>query len=148
MSKIFQAIRNRNIYANHDAAISAITSSTFLANRKDGETILARYTDNDGDISTLLGTVFSSGSTTGITIHDVENFELTTAEALSKLRTSAGFDRSGDFVSNPASERISGVTNLTTAINAVDLNIPIIKIVTALPADASAHTNTLYFVKQ
>lgn len=48
MAKILQLLRSNTVYASKDAAIDALSGSTFLNARKDGEIVLARYYYGEG----------------------------------------------------------------------------------------------------
>ena len=48
MAKILQLLRSNTVYANKAAAVNALSGSTFLNARKDGEIVLARYYYGEG----------------------------------------------------------------------------------------------------
>lgn len=48
MAKILQLLRSNTVYANKGAAVAALSDSTFLNARKDGEIVLARYYYGEG----------------------------------------------------------------------------------------------------
>ena len=64
MSKILRLLRNSELYANHGAALSALQTRLNATGEnalKDGEPILARYTDTDNKERTLLGIKSNGG---------------------------------------------------------------------------------------
>ena len=68
MSKTLQLLRNASLYSDKTSALSAL--QTKLSSSSDGEIVLARYSDDDGAIESLIGVAYSDGTDTGYTIVD------------------------------------------------------------------------------
>jgi len=85
-----QLLRNTSqLYANREAALTALTGGTLPAGTQDGTPVLARYKGEDGKIYTLVGyyadSTKISGTTTGETNMTVFDFEGSAAD-VDKLR--------------------------------------------------------------
>jgi hypothetical protein len=63
MKKNFESVyflRNRNIYQSHEDALNAINANAHKVD--DGESMLARYYDDNNDVKTIVGYKYGDGS--------------------------------------------------------------------------------------
>lgn len=117
MAKILQLLRNTSTtYASFDAAKAKLSDSAFMAERKDGEAVLARYTEGTDDnqvVKSALGLYHVSVSgKTGVTIlHDsdaVQDLINALQRELDTTQSSAGLAADGKYVADTTEGSIIG----------------------------------------
>lgn len=117
MAKILQLLRNTSTtYASFAAAKAKLSDSAFVAERKDGEAVLARYTEGTDDnqvVKSALGLYHVSVSgKTGVTIlHDsdaVQDLINALQEELDTTQASAGLATNGTYVADTTKDSIIG----------------------------------------
>ena len=128
MAKILQLLRNTSTtYASFAAAKEKLSDSTFMAERKDGEAVLARYTegtDNNQVVKSALGLyhVSVSGKTSVTILQDsaaVQDLINALQEKLNTTQSSAGFTADGAYVADTAKGSIIG--NATSILHATQI---------------------------
>lgn len=78
MGKTLQLLRNSELYSSKELALSGL--ETKLSSASDGEMIIARYTNDDSEVETLLGIAYNGDNGTYYTIFDAEERESSIAE--------------------------------------------------------------------
>ena len=128
MAKILRLLRNTSTtYASFDAAKTQLSDPAFVAKRKDGEAVLARYTEGTDDnqvVKSALGLYHVSVSgKTGVTILQdsaaVQDLINALQEELNTTQSSAGFAADGTYVADTTEGSIIG--NATSILHATQI---------------------------
>jgi len=121
MAKILQLYRNTTtVYANFAAAKAKLEEANFLKDRKDGEAVLARYTDGS-DVKTALG-LYHIGvdNKTGVTVLQdsaaVQSLIDALQTELDKTQTGAGLAADGTYVKDTTDGSI--ISDATSILDA------------------------------
>ena len=128
MAKILRLLRNTSTtYDSFAAAKAKLSDSTFVAERKDGEAVLVRYTEGTDDnqvVKSALGLYYVSVSgKTGVTILQdsaaVQDLINALQEELNTTQSSAGFAADGTYVADTTEGSIIG--NATSILHATQI---------------------------
>lgn len=119
-----QLLRNGTLFADKVAAKNALTGFTTSnqpSTDMDGVAVLARY-GSEGNVKTLVGFYYSSGSTTTVTIFDSEAL----ADAESKINniiSGVGLNENGTYSANTGNAYTSDATSVADAVDKLDAAI-------------------------
>lgn len=128
MAKILRLLRNTSTtYDSFDAAKAKLSDLTFVAERKDGEAVLARYTEGTDDnqvVKSVLGLYHVSVSgKTGVTILQDSDAVQDLIDALQReldtTQASAGLAADGTYVADTTEDSIIG--SATSILNATQI---------------------------
>lgn len=127
MAKKLQLLRNNTIYGSHKAALAILNDPQRIANRADGEILLARYVDEEGKIQSILGIVAITEEGSSLTIVDVAKIEgelgETLTESVNGVIDGSGLGENGVYTPNQNSNFLKDATSLMDADAKLDAAI-------------------------
>ena len=134
MAKKLQLLRNNVIYQNHTAALTILNNPSMLANRADGEVLIARYYDEEGKIQSILGVVAITEIGSSLTIVDMAKVEGELSNNVTEINTTintlldgTGLNEDGSYTPNSLSNYIKAATDLYDADIKLDAAIKLLQ---------------------
>ena len=111
-------LRNSTPAVSREAAKTAMEAQ--LANLADGTAILGRYTDASGTVKTLVGIVYVSGSTSSLTIFDIDGASADVEALRQEINAKLGEGVTSANTATDQLEALSGSTADTSATTSVE----------------------------
>lgn len=118
-----QLLRSNQVYATKEAAVNALNafSGTSTPSNLDGVAALARYTDGDGKVKSVVGFGYESGGTRSMTIMDFDSTQIAAMQTeINSIESGVGLSNTGEYVPTTGANYTDSATTVVGAIDALD----------------------------